>query len=203
MKALLYKDMIIMKKELLTTVGIFFIYIPLTLVVKNDYLAAALIGVASGLTAMFPNYSFAYDRQGSWEGYLCATPLKIRTIVLEKFLLLFLALPMLLLALLTVFAFTEVPLSPLNCLSLVFVTLIFGFIQISLFFLLGPNKARILMMLTFLILFYGMATLVLSENLRDFLPAEPVLSAVLGILAAAGFPAAYAISLAAYRSKEF
>ena len=203
MKALLYKDLIVMKKEIIMTAVILAVYIPLAVFIKNEYLAVALIGVTSGLTVMFPNYSFVHGHQSNWEGYLSATPLKLKTIVLEKFLLLLLALPLLLLGLLTVIFFTTVSPSVPVCLTLLFVTLIFGFIQIPLYFLLGPNKARILMMFMFFIVFYGIIMLMLDDQFGSFLPAESTLAVVSGSLLAVVFAAAYFISRAVYRKKEF
>jgi len=203
MKALLYKDLIVMKKEIFMSAVILLIYIPLILLTQNKYLSGAFIGITSGLAALFPNYSFVHDRQAGWESFLYATPFKRRTIVLQKFLLLFLALPLLFIGLLTVFFLPGFDLSLLGCLSLVFATLVFGYIQIPLYFALGPNKARIIMMLTFFIVFYGMFTLLMNDRLASFLPPEHILAALLGTFAVAGFFAAYFISLAVYRNKEF
>lgn len=203
MKALLYKDLIVMKKEIIMTAVILLIYIPLTLVVGNDYLAIALIGITGGLAAMFPNYSFVHGQQGGWEGYLSATPLKQKTIVFEKFLLLFLALPLLLAGLLTAILFTEVSLSLPVCLSIIFATLIFGFVQIPLYYILGPNRARILMMLMFLALFYGTIMIVLDDRFNLSLTSEYFLVILLGVLVIAVFGAAFALSLAIYKRKEF
>lgn len=203
MKALLYKDLIVMKKEIIMSAVILAVYIPLAVFVQNEYLAVALIGITSGLVVMFPNYSFVHGHQSNWEGYLSATPLKLRTLVLEKFMLLFLALPMLLLGLLTVIFFTKVSPSVPICLTLLFVTLIFGFIQIPLYFILGPNKARIIMMFMFFIVFYGIIMLMLDDQFGSFLPEESTLAVVSGSLAAAAFAATYFASLAVCRNKEF
>lgn len=203
MKALLYKDFIVMKKEIIMTVVILLIYIPLTIIMQNEYIAVALIGITSGLVAMFPNYSFVHDPQNSWEGYLCATPVSRKIIVLEKFLLLLLAMPLLLLGILTVAVCTAVTLSGTISLVLICATMIFGFIQIPLYFILGPNKARIIMMFAFFIVFYGIIMLLLNDQFGGVLPAESVLAVLLGGLTVVTLPAAFLISLAALQNKEF
>lgn len=203
MKALLYKDILAMKKELMIIV-IFLVTYSVLSIFSDGSTVYAIIGALCGAVGMLPIYTFTYDEKSRFDSFASATPLSKRTVVLSKYLLGFLGTILLCCSMAILTAAGQLPLTAPLILLFLCGTLIFSFIQVPLHFWLGANKARIITLLMFFLLYFSIITLG-----KDYIPADLALPddksmAFLAVpVTAAVFAISAYLSYKIYLRKEF
>lgn len=214
MMGLLYKDCIIMRRQLWTLLVFLVIYGGLAAIGVFDVsLMAALIAV---LGVNIPTSSVAMDDASRWNCYAVATPAGRRGIVNSKYL--FTVLLLLLSALVAIVLLLLLSLCKLSDASsgeIVFivlgcaaVTLLLDAVLLPLLLKYGAEKARFINLITFFVVFGSI--LLLSGLMQSgiTLPKLPhnlvqALPGLFGILAIGAFVVSYFISLGIYDRKEF
>ena len=214
MIGLIYKDIMALKKQLSILIVFIFVYGGLCLVGAFDFsILGALIAVF-GLTV--PMSSVTLDEAARWDRYAAATPAGRRGVVAGKYLF----------TLLIIFLGCAVALGLMVILSLVGLTkalpldlvwtalacagLTLAIDAVILPFLLkyGAEKARIISMITFVLIFGG--AVLFTGLAKDGIPlpqppawlltVSPVL---FGLVCIGGFVISYFISQGIYAKKEF
>lgn len=165
MKALLYKDILAMKKEIMMILCFLLLYSTLA-VFSDGSTVYSIMGALCGVIGMLPVYTFTYDEKNRFNSFASATPLPRYVVVLSKYLLGILGLIPLLGSMALLTAVGRVPLSLPLTLLLLCGTLIFSFIQVPLHFLLGASKARLITMAMFFLVYFGVFTL------SNYLPVQ-------------------------------
>jgi len=202
MKSLLYKDIIAMKKEILLIL-IFLLTYSLLAALAGGTVVYSFMGGLCGVIGMLPAYTFTYDEKNRFDSFACATPLPKRTVVLSKYLLGMLGILPLLISMAILMPVAKLPLCVPVFLLVACATLIFSCVQIPLYFLLGANKARIITMVLFFLVFFAMFTY-LNYNPFDLGRVEENSMVVLILLATvAVFTVSYLLSYRIYLRKEF
>lgn len=202
MKALIYKDIITMKKEILLI--LFFLVTYSFLAALSDGSAVySIMGALCGVIGMLPAYTFTYDEKNRFDSFAAAAPLPKHTIVLSKYLLGLLGIIPLFGSMAILMLSAKLPFSFPLILVVISCTLIFSFIQIPLHFLLGANKARIITMVLFFLVFFGFFSL-LNYFPFDISQLDESSMAVLAVPAAVlVFAVSCLLSYKFYLRKEF
>lgn len=209
------KDFYVMRKNINYYFGFLVLYGVLSAAGVFPY--SVLAGLVALVGLMLPMSSFAYDDQARWDKFAAATPAGRRGVVGGKYLFALLgtaAASVLVAAILTAMALlgtveAEVWWEPLAVVAAcTCITLLLDSIFLPFLVKFGAEKARILSMLVFGVVFGGMALLALLVENGVTLPHIPEAVIVLlpWLLVAATvalFAGSYALSLGIYRKKEF
>ena len=198
MTGLIYKDFLALKGHLTTYLVFFLVYGGLCL--SGVFTASVLCGMVVS----------------RWNRFAIATPACRRGVVTGKYLftlLVTLASTVFVSLLLVVLALAgglEEPLSELllSALACAGIALIMNAVALPLLLKFGAEKARMVSMALFLLVFAGFALLGLAADRGLALPAPPAwvltaLPGLLAILAVGGFALSYCIAQAIYARKEF
>lgn len=208
------KDLLVMRKNITYYVVFLVVYGFLSATGVFPYSVLAGLVVLVGL--MLPMSSFAYDDQARWEKFAAVTPAGRRGVVQGKYLFTLLctaAAAVLVGAILTVMALlgavdAEVWWEPLAVVAAcACITLLLDSVFLPFLLKFGSEKARMLTMLVFVVVFGGMALLVyLTEHGWHFSAPSPLFVTLAPILlaavTAAAFAGSYAVSLGIYGKKE-
>lgn len=214
MMGLLYKDLLVQRKQ----IGYYlaFIVVYTALVAAGVFTSAILAGLVVLIGMMLPMSSFAYDDLARWDGYAAATPAGRRGMVNGKYLF---ALASLLMAAVPIFliqcVLSLVGLSDMEIKDTALVVLactgagaLIDAVVLPFFIKFGAEKSRVISIVIFVV-FFGGAMLLgeMTERLGP-LPAPPawLLRALPGLLVLVGIGVcmiSYCISQAIFQKKEF
>jgi len=216
MMGLVYKDLMVLKKQILMYLSFYVFY---GLLVSAGAFDLSILG---GLTAMFGTLvtvsSMAYDEQAKWTKFAAATPVGRKGVVGGKYLLPLVVIP----ASALVTAAVEAALcltgrTQEDLLEALLVTLICSAVAVllnalilPLLFKFGTEKARVLFLLLFAVFFGGaMLLATMMKNGADFTAAlhfgarlGPLTPILLAIAVAAAYALSYFISLGIMEKKE-
>lgn len=215
MTGLIYKDFLALKGHLSTYVVFFVIYGGLC--VAGVFSPSVLAGMVVLISIITPMTTVTSDDISRWNRFAVASPACRRGVVAGKYLftLLMAALSAVLVAaLLAVLALAgglgdgtlgEYLLATLACGG---IALLINAVVLPLLLKFGAEKARMVSMALFLVVFGGFALVGLAAGNGFTLPAPPawVVAAIPGLLAilsAGGFVLSYFIAQAVYAKKEF
>ena len=215
MFGLVLKDFLVARKNILYYFGFLVIYGVLAAIGAFPY--SILTGLVVLVGLMLPMSSFAYDDQARWEKFAAVTPAGRRGVVQGKYLFALLCTAgaaALVAVILTVMALsgtveTEVWWEPLAVVAAcACITLLLDSVFLPFLLKFGAEKARMLTMLVFVVVFGGMALLAYLTERGWHVPApSPLLVTLTPILFVAATAAAlgvsYGISLGIYKKKEF
>lgn len=215
MFGLVLKDFLVARKNILYYFGFLVVYGVLAVMGVFPY--SVLTGLVVLVGLMLPMSSFAYDDQARWEKFAAVTPAGRRGVVGEKYLfalLCTLSAAVLVGTALTVMALlgtvdAEVWWEPLAAVgACACVTLLLDSVFLPFLLKFGSEKARVLSMLVFVIVFGSMGLLAFLVEHGFHLPALPpvfvTLAPILFVAAtAAALAVSYGISLGIYGKKEF
>lgn len=202
MKALIYKDILAMKKEMMIIIC-FLVTYSLLAFFSDGSTIFSILGALCGAMGMLPIYTFTYDEKNRFDSFASATPLSKRTVVLSKYVLGFLGTLLLFASMVVLMLSGRLPLSGPLVLMLTSGTLIFSFIQIPLHFLLGASKARVLSIFMFFLVYFFVFTLGKSLPFSFSLPDEKGLAALSLPVTAVIFAVSAYLSYRIYLRKEF
>lgn len=214
MKGLLYKDVVVLKKQISTLLVFVVVYGSFCVTGVFDFsIIGALIAVF-GLT--IPMSSVALDDIAHWDRYAAATPAGRKGIVAGKYLFTLLVILVsslvgtVAMVLLSLAGLTDTPPDELVGISLSCgtVTLLLDAILLPFLLKYGAEKARIVSMITFVLIFGGAILLGGLANNGVNMPQIPgwlatALPVVFGLLSIGGFALSFAVSLGIYDRKEF
>lgn len=214
MKGLLYKDIVVLKKQISTLLVFVVVYGGFCVAGVFDFsIIGALIAVF-GLT--IPMSSVAMDDTAHWDRYAAATPAGRKGIVAGKYLFTLLVILISILAgtaamvLLSLAGLTDTPPTELVGISLSCgtVTLLLDAILLPFLLKYGAEKARIISMITFVLIFGGVVLLGGLARNGVNMPQLPgwlvtALPVVFGLVSIGGFALSFAVSLGIYARKEF
>lgn len=214
MTGLIYKDFLALKGHLTTYLVFFLVYGGLCL--SGVFTASVLCGMVVLMSLITPMTTVTSDDVSRWNRFAIATPACRRGVVTGKYLFTLLVtlastvFVSLLLAVLALAGGLEEPLSELllSALACAGIALIMNAVALPLLLKFGAEKARMVSMALFLLVFAGFALLGLAADRGLALPAPPawVLAALPGLLALlsiGGFVLSYCIAQAIYARKEF
>ena len=214
MMGLLYKDILVQRKQ----IGYYlaFVVVYTALVVTGVFTSAILAGLVVLIGMMLPMSSFAYDDLARWERYAAATPAGRRGIVNGKYLF---ALASLLLAAVPIFLIQcilslvglsdmEIKDTALVVLGCTGVGALIDALELPFFIKFGAEKSRVISIVIFVVFFGGVMLLGQLEDRLGSLPAPPawLLRALPGLLALVGIGTcviSYCISQTICQKKEF
>ena len=202
MTGLIYKDFLALKGHLTTYLVFFLVYGGLCL--SGVFTASVLCGMVVLMSLITPMTTVTSDdvsRRGVVTGkYLFTLLVTLASTVFVSLLLVVLALA----------GGLEEPLSELllSALACAGIALIMNAVALPLLLKFGAEKARMVSMALFLLVFAGFALLGLAADRGLALPAPPAwvlpaLPGLLAILAVGGFALSYCIAQAIYARKEF
>lgn len=199
MTGLIYKDFLALKGHLTTYLVFFLVYGGLC--VAGVFTASVLCGMVVLMSLITPMTTVTSDDVSRWNRFAIATPACRRGVVTGKYLFTLLV---------TLAGGLEEPLSELllSALTCAGIALIMNAAALPLLLKFGAEKARMVSMALFLLVFAGFALLGLAADRGLALPAPPtwVLAALPGLLALlsiGGFVLSYCIAQAIYARKEF
>lgn len=216
MMGLVYKDIMVMKKQLLIYLGFYVFY---GLLVSAGAFDLSILG---GLTVMFGTLvtvsSMAYDEQAKWDKFAAATPVGRKGVVGGKYLLPLVVIPVSALVTAAVEAIlclsgksqedlTEALVVTVICSA---VGVLLNALLLPLLFKFGTEKARVLFMLLF-VLFFGGAMLLatVAKDNESFGAAlsfgvrmGPWTPILLTAIVAAAYALSYFISIGIMEKKE-
>ena len=215
MTGLIYKDFLALRGHLATYLVFFLVYGGLCL--AGVFPSAVLCAMVVLISLITPMSTVAADDMSRWNRFAVATPACRRGVVAGKYLfaLLIVLLSMAVVAvLLAVLSLAGAPLEdPLG--EMLLATLLCGGaallmngVTLPLLLKYGAEKARMVSMALFLVVFGGFTLLGLAAQRGLSLPASPAwlaaaLPGLLAILAVGGFALSYCIAQAVYAKKEF
>ena len=215
MTGLIYKDFLALRGHLTTYLVFFLVYGGLCL--AGVFPPAVLCAMVVLISLITPMSTVAADDMSRWNRFAVATPACRRGVVAGKYLftLLIVLLSMAVVAvLLAVLSLAGAPLEdPLG--EMLLATLLCGGaallmngVLLPLLLKYGAEKARMVSMALFLVVFGGFTLLGLAAQQGLTLPAPPAwlaaaLPSLLAILAVGGFALSYCIAQAVYAKKEF
>lgn len=214
MFGLVIKDFLVMRKNVTYYFGFMVVYGFLSAMGVFPY--SILAGMVTLVGLMLPMSSFSYDDIAKWEKFAAAAPAGRRGVVQGKYLFALLgtlasaALVGAILTAATLLGIVETELwwEPLAVVgACVCATLLMDSIFLPFLLKYGAEKARIMSLLVFAVVFGGMALLALLVEKGFTLPEIPPMAITLiPVLLVAGTVAAlaasYGISLGIYRKKE-
>ena len=214
MKGLIYKDILSLRKLAGSYLVFFLVYG--SLAVTGVFDVGVLGGMVALLGMMVPMSSISMDDASGWARFAVASPAGRRGVVKGKYAFTLLAMAVstavvaLLLVTLSLLGLGEN--TPLECLLITLactgVSLIMDAVLLPLTFKYGAEKARIVNMCLFLIVFGGIVLVggAVSNGLVLPAPAPWLVDALPGLLAlvsVGGFALSYFIALGIYEKKEF
>lgn len=208
------KDFLVMRKNIYYYFGFLVLYGFLSATGTFPY--SVLAGMVALVGLMLPMSSFSYDDMAKWEKFAAATPAGRRGVVQGKYLFALLgtaAAAVLVGAILTVMSVldtveTEVWWEPLAVVgACACITLLLDSVFLPFLLKFGAEKARILSLLVFGVVFGGMALLALVLEKGAALPAIPeaavaLLPVLLVAVTAAALVVSYKVALRIYGKKE-
>jgi len=214
MKGLLYKDIVVLRKQISTLLVFVLVYGGFCVAGVFDFsIIGALIAVF-GLT--IPMSSVALDDTSHWDRYAAATPAGRKGIVAGKYLFTLLVILVSGLAgtaimlVLSVVGLTDSPFQELTVVtaSCASVTLLLDAILLPFMLKYGAEKARLISMITFVVIFGSVVLLGGLANNGANMPQLPgwlvtALPVVFGLASVGGFVLSFAVSLGIYNRKEF
>lgn len=214
MKGLLYKDIVVLKKQISTLLIFVVVYGGFCMAGVFDFSIIGVLVSVFGLT--IPMSSVALDDAAHWDRYAAATPAGRKGIVAGKYLF------TLLVILVSGLAGTAIMLgmsatglidSPPQELAVVIlscaaVTLLLDAVILPFLLKYGAEKARIVSMITFVLIFGSIVLLGGLANNGVNMPQLPgwlaaALPAVFALVSVGGFALSFAVSLGIYDRKEF
>ena len=207
MTGLIYKDFLALKGHLTTYLVFFLVYGGLCL--SGVFTASVLCGMVVLMSLITPMTTVTSDDVSRWNRFAIATPACRRGVVTGKYLftlLVTLASTVFVSLLLVVLALAGGLEEPLS--ELLLSALVMNAVALPLLLKFGAEKARMVSMALFLLVFAGFALLGLAADRGLALPAPPAwvltaLPGLLAILAVGGFALSYCIAQAIYARKEF
>lgn len=215
MTGLIYKDFLALKGHLSTYVVFFVIYGGLC--VAGVFSPSVLAGMVVLISIITPMTTVTSDDISRWNRFAVASPACRRGVVAGKYLftLLMVLLSAVLVAVLLVVlalagglgdgSLAEYLLATLACGG---IALLMNGVTLPLLLKFGAEKARLVSMALFLLVFGSVALLGLAMDNGFVLPALPAwlaaaLPGLLAIVSVGGFALSYCISQAVYAKKEF
>ena len=212
MTGLVYKDLIVLKKQLRYYLVFLVIYGGMTVAGMGPGILGAVICIVG---MILPMSSIAYDEQARWDKYAAATPAGRAGIVGGKYLftlvvvgsmtgLVVLCMVLLRLTGLVKNDMAELVFTALGCGG---AALFINAITLPLMLKFGAEKSRTISMGLFVVIFGASALGAMALKNQAALPAPPVwllnaLPVVLAILAVGSFAVSYCVSRAVYANKE-
>lgn len=214
MIGLVYKDCMTLKKQLTTLLMFLLAYGALTVAGVFDVSILGVLVTVMGMT--IPMSSVALDDAARWDRYAVATPAGRRGVVAGKYV--FTALVIVVSSIFAVLLMVGLSLAGLSkqtltenlvvALSCAAVTLLLNAVILPFLLKYGAEKARVISMTVFVVIFGGA---LLLENLWDkgmVLPEIPAglvqaLPVLFCFLTVGAFVVSYVISLGVYNRKEF
>lgn len=214
MKGLLYKDIVVLKKQISTLLVFVMVYGGFCMAGVFDFSIIGVLVSVFGLT--IPMSSVALDDAAHWDRYAAATPAGRKGIVAGKYLF------TLLVILVSGLAGTAIMLGMsatglidnppqelvVVILSCAAVTLLLDAVILPFLLKYGAEKARIVSMITFVLIFGSIVLLGGLANNGVNMPQLPgwlaaALPAVFALVSVGGFALSFAVSLGIYDRKEF
>lgn len=214
MKGLLYKDIVVLKKQISTLLVFVMVYGGFCVAGVFDFSIIGVLVSVFGLT--IPMSSVALDDAAHWDRYAAATPAGRKGIVAGKYLF------TLLVILVSGLAGTAIMLGMsatglidnppqelvVVILSCAAVTLLLDAVILPFLLKYGAEKARIVSMITFVLIFGSIVLLGGLANNGVNMPQLPgwlaaALPAVFALVSMGGFALSFAVSLGIYDRKEF
>lgn len=214
MKGLLYKDIVVLKKQISTLLVFVMVYGGFCVAGVFDFSIIGVLVSVFGLT--IPMSSVALDDAAHWDRYAAATPAGRKGIVAGKYLF------TLLVILVSGLAGTAIMLGMsatglidnppqelvVVILSCAAVTLLLDAVILPFLLKYGAEKARIVSMITFVLIFGSIVLLGGLANNGVNMPQLPgwlaaALPAVFALVSVGGFALSFAVSLGIYDRKEF
>lgn len=212
MSGLVYKDIMVLKKQLRYYLVFLVLYGGMTVAGMGPGILGAVICVVG---MILPMSSIAYDEQARWDKYAAATPAGRAGIVGGKYLftlavlgsmtaLVLLFMAVLRLAGLVQEGMAELAFTALACAG---VALFINAITLPLMLKFGAEKSRSISTGLFVVTFGGSTLIAMAVKNQVELPAPPLwllnaLPVVLAILAAGSFAVSYCVARAIYANKE-
>ena len=207
MMGFVYKDFFLLRRQISYLAILFLLYTVLSAAgVFGSYILPAIV-VIMGM--VFPMSSFSYDEQARWDKFAAATPVGRKGVVAGRYLFALLlilissAIVAALQLLLSLSGLVEQPISELllPVLACAVVALLMDAIFLPLLFRFGAEKARILGMILFVVIFAGCAG---AGFLAGGAQQSPSLSvhALAAAAATAAFWTSYCLSQRIYAKKE-
>ena len=211
MTGLIYKDFLALKGHLTTYLVFFLVYGGLCL--SGVFTASVLCGMVVLMSLITPMTTVTSDDVSRWNRFAIATPACRRGVVTGKYLFTLLVTLASLTAVLREAGVTPdyaagLSLGEYSALACAGIALIMNAVALPLLLKFGAEKARMVSMALFLLVFAGFALLGLAADRGLALPAPPAwvltaLPGLLAILAVGGFALSYCIAQAIYARKEF
>lgn len=214
MKGLLYKDIVVLKKQISTLLIFVVVYGGFCVAGVFDFSIIGVLVSVFGLTS--PMSSVALDDAAHWDRYAAATPAGRKGIVAGKYLF------TLLVILVSGLAGTAIMLGMsaaglidnppqelvVVILSCAAVTLLLDAVILPFLLKYGAEKARIVSMITFVLIFGSIVLLGGLANNGVNMPQLPgwlaaALPPVFALVSMGGFALSFAVSLGIYDRKEF
>lgn len=212
MTGLVYKDLIVLKKQLRYYLVFLVLYGGMTVAGMGPGILGAVICIVG---MILPMSSIAYDEQARWDKYAASTPAGRAGIVGGKYLftlvvvgsmtgLVVLCMVLLRLTGLVKNDMAELVFTALGCGG---AALFINAITLPLMLKFGAEKSRTISMGLFVVIFGASALGAMALKNQAVLPAPPVwllnaLPVVLAILAVGSFAVSYCVSRAVYANKE-
>ena len=199
MYALIYKDFLLLKKQLLYVLVLAVFY---TVIAVSGFLSASILpGMVVLFATMLPITSFSYDEQARWGQYAAATPAGRRGVVAAKYLF---SLLLLLLGLLLGLLREPLPTALYAVLCCGSVALGIDAVLLPVLLKHGAEKGRFAIMAVCIAVVGGGMLLWQLHRGGLRLPQAPARAAValLALLAAAAFAVSYGIARHIYERKE-
>ena len=212
MTGLVYKDLIVLKKQLRYYLVFLVIYGGMTVAGMGPGILGAVICIVG---MILPMSSIAYDEQARWDKYAASTPAGRAGIVGGKYLftlvvvgsmtgLVILCMVLLRLTGLVKNDMAELVFTALGCGG---AALFINAITLPLMLKFGAEKSRTISMGLFVVIFGASALGAMALKNQAALPAPPTwllnaLPVVLAILAVGSFAVSYCVSRAVYANKE-
>ena len=214
MIGLLYKDLLVLRKQMGTY--LLFILVYGFLVLKGVFPTSILSGLVVLTGMMLPMTSFSYDDLARWDKYAAALPAGRRGIVAGKYLLALVCIvadgtvALVLQAALLAFGLEQENLVDLTLvtLSCMGAALLINAVILPFLIKFGAEKSRMISMILFVAIFGGcmLAGTLFKGAARDIAPPAWLISALpilLGVLFVGGFIASFFVSLRIMARKEF
>ena len=214
MKGLLYKDIVVLRKQISTLLVFVLVYGGFCVAGVFDFSIIGVLIAVFGLT--IPMSSVALDDTSHWDRYAAATPAGRKGIVAGKYLFTLLVILVSGLAgtaimlVFSVVGLTDSPFQELivvtaSCAS---VTLLLDAVLLPFMLKYGAEKARLISMITFVVIFGSVVLLGGLANNGANMPHLPdwlvtTLPVVFGLISVGGFVLSFAVSLGIYNRKEF
>lgn len=214
MKGLLYKDVVVLKKQVCTLLVFVVVYGGFCVTGVFDFSIIGVLIAVFGLT--IPMSSVALDDTAHWDRYAAATPAGRKGIVAGKYLFTLLVIlvsgavgAVVMLGMSAIGLINDPPQElGIVVLSCATVTLLLDAVILPFLLKYGAEKARVVSMITFVLIFGSIVLLGGLANKGMELPQLPdwmvsALPVVFGLVSVGGFAVSFAVSLGIYDRKEF